>query len=718
MTYERVLKEIQKPNGDLTRRLLQCLVVAIRPLDVKELAEVLAVDFDDAEGIPKLKPNWRWEDQEKAVLTSCSSLITIIETEDSRVVQFSHFSVKEFLTSERLATSSGNVSRYYIDLEPAHTILAQACMGVLLQTDDHVEANDFEKRSPLAGYAAEHWVTHAQFKRVSPFLRKAMEYLFDVDKPYFSAWLQSYDIDTHSIHSSLYWFAVQAKSGATPLYYAALCGFRDLVEHLVVKYPQHVNTRGGFYVTPLFAALSRRHFQTAEFFRHNGADVNVRGNYGETPLPSAAWYGDLEVVRVLLDYKVEVNPRGFKNWSAIHYVSQGPTQGWAVQPYCGPHLLPDVARLFIEQVADVNARDDDGEIPLHLAARRGRDEVVRMLLEHGANVGVENNEGKTPFHLAANSGSAETVHVLLEHGSNVGAEDNLGRTPFHLAAESGSVDTVRMLLEHGANVVAEDNEGKTPFHLAATSGSVDTVRVLLEHGANVSAEDNEGTTPFHRAANSGSVETVRVLLEHGANVGAENKKGTTPCHLASISGSVDTVRVLLEHGANVAARDNEGRIPFHVAANSGSLEVVRMLLEHGANVTVEDNEGKTPFHLAAKSGGVDTVRVLLEHGANVDVKDNEGRTPLHVAAISGGIDTMRVLLEHGANVGAKDNEGGTPLHVAADGWRVEVVRVLLEHDANVCGEDNQGRTAFQIASTNGSGDFMKLLSEYGAKGVL
>ena len=136
MTYERVLKEIQKPNGDLARRLLQCLVVAIWPLGVKELAEVLAVDFDDAEGIPKLKPNWRWEDQEKAVLTSCSSLITIIKTEDLRVVQFSHFSVKEFLTSEQLATSSGGTSHYHIELEPAHTILAQACMGVLLQPDN------------------------------------------------------------------------------------------------------------------------------------------------------------------------------------------------------------------------------------------------------------------------------------------------------------------------------------------------------------------------------------------------------------------------------------------------------------------------------------------------------------------------------------------------------------------------------------------------------
>ena len=520
MTYERVLKEIQKPNGDLTRRLLQCLVAAIRPLGVKELAEVLAVDFYDAEGIPKLKLNWRWEDQEKALLTSCSSLITIIETEDLRVVQFSHFSVKEFLTSERLATSSGGISHYHIELEPAHTILAQACMAVLLQPDGRVEANDIEKISPLAGYAAEHWMTHAQFERVSSFLWKAMEYLFDADKPYFGAWVQLHDIDTgHPHSSSLYWFAVDSKSGTTPLYYAALCGFQDLVEHLVIKYPRHVNSRGGCYVTPLFAALSRRHFQTVELLRRNGADVNVRGNDtdGKTPLFSAAWYGDLEVVRVLLDYKVDINARSPTNWTAMHYVSKGPHLGWTLPPHCGDQLLPDIARLLVEQVADVNAQADDGRIPLHVVAEWGRLEVMRVLLEHGANVGAKNNEGRTPLHLAAISGS-ETVHILLEHGANVAVEDNEGRTPLHLATSSGGVETWRALLEHGANVGAKDNEGRTPLHVAADrwKEEVEFVRVLLEHGANVGAEDNEGRTALQISSTKGHDKITKLLSEHGA----------------------------------------------------------------------------------------------------------------------------------------------------------------------------------------------------------
>ena len=173
-TYERVLKEIKKPNRDHARRVLQCLVVAIWPLRVEELAEVLAVDYRDEQGMSKLNPNWRWEDEEQALLTSCSSLIAIVESDGSRIVQFSHFSVKEFLTSDRLATSNGDISRYYIDSEPAHTILAQACLSVLLRLDDRVEESDIINSSPLARYAAEHWVTHSRDENVSSRLRRSM----------------------------------------------------------------------------------------------------------------------------------------------------------------------------------------------------------------------------------------------------------------------------------------------------------------------------------------------------------------------------------------------------------------------------------------------------------------------------------------------------------------------------------------------------------------
>ena len=158
-TYERALEDINKKNQEHARRLLHCLAVAVRPLRVEELAEILAFDFDVAQGgVPRFHPNWRPKDQEEAVLSICSSLVTIVDNQGSRVVQFSHPSVREFLTSYRFRTSTGNVSRYHILPGPAHTIFAQACLGILLHMDDRdLSVKDY----PLVEYAARHWIAHA-----------------------------------------------------------------------------------------------------------------------------------------------------------------------------------------------------------------------------------------------------------------------------------------------------------------------------------------------------------------------------------------------------------------------------------------------------------------------------------------------------------------------------------------------------------------------------
>ena len=411
MTYERILKEIKKPNKRLAQRVLQCLVVAVRPLSVKELAEVLAVDFDDASGIPRSKPDWRWEEQELALLSACSSLISIVDGyvdySWARVVQFSHFSVKEFLTSPRFATATGEVSNYHIDSEPAHTILGQACLGVLLQIQDDVEGRTPEDH-PLAQYAAEHWTTHAQFGEVSSRLHKGMDYLFDANKPHFNLWLTLCDIDTHpNIDATFYEFAPFPKSPAAPLYYAALCGFHDLVKHLITKHPQDVNADGGWYARPLVAALAGEHFQTADLLRHTGADLDVRGHLGTNPLHGAAYSGNLEVVRILIEY----NP------------------------------------------AYINARDEGGRTPLDWASRGHNfkdGSILRLLLEHGAVINMQDQDGWTPLHTASRFGALEVVRVLLEHGADVEAKDNVGETALQFAAEFGQDEVVKFLREHGA----------------------------------------------------------------------------------------------------------------------------------------------------------------------------------------------------------------------------------------------------------------------------
>jgi ankyrin repeat protein len=287
-------------------------------------------------------------------------------------------------------------------------------MSVLLRSDDRVEENGVRNSSPLAGYAAEHWVTHAEYEQVSSYLRKAMEYLFDVDKPYFLAWLRLHDIDKAALSgSTFYVYTPISKSGASPLYYAALCGFQDMVEQLLVKDPGQVNARGGVYLTPLVAALAAGHFQTAKLLHDNGADPDVRGYNETTPLHSAAYYGEFEMVQVLLKCKADINARTDNGRTPIHWVSLTTNR---TDPII--HLLKsNVARLLLEHGADVNAREQDHSTPLHTATRLGEVEVVRVLLEHGANLGAKDDMGRTALQVASNKGYDEIMKLLSEHGA-------------------------------------------------------------------------------------------------------------------------------------------------------------------------------------------------------------------------------------------------------------------------------------------------------------
>ena len=427
-TYARILKEIKKPNRAFARRVFQCLVVATRALRVAELAEALAVNVNHAEGIPRLNSDWRVEDQEQALLVACSSLISIVEAgqsdskaetgdgnshietgaSGSRVVQFSHSSVKEFLTSSRLATASGNeVSRYYIDLESAHTILAQSCLGVLLQIEFDDEGNTTEDH-PLAQYAAEHWTTHAQYREVSSCLLKAMECLFDLNKPHFAVWLTLYDIDTTPDNDATFYnFSPPDKSPAVPLYYAALCGFHSLVERLIIENPQDVDADGGYYVRPLVAALAGEHFQMADLLRRNGADLHVRGYSGRYPLHAAAFSGNFEVVRILIEYDPsDINARDEDGWTPLHLTLEG-------RHFKGGSAL----RFMLEHGADINARDQVGRTPLHWASSYGALEVVRLLVEHGADVEAKGNDGKTASQEAAQRKHDKVVEILRVHGT-------------------------------------------------------------------------------------------------------------------------------------------------------------------------------------------------------------------------------------------------------------------------------------------------------------
>ena len=384
------MMEIKRANQSHAYRMLQCLTVANRPLSVAELAEVLAFDFDDAKGgIPKLNLNWRWEDHEQAVLSTCSSLVTLVPDDESPIVQFSHFSVKEFLMSDRLASARRDISQYHISLLDAHTLLAQASLAVLLRDPD---INGHADSTGLARYAAWHWMTHARVENVASQVRDGMEDLFDIDKPYFEAWLRLHDVDPED--SGAFPNMPDPEPGARPLYYAAFCGLEGLVEHLTLKHPQYASARGGQRGSALHSASSEGHLQVVRYLLRYGVDVNLRDSGLETPLLLASYMGRRDVVQCLLEHGADMDLR-----DQFQYT-----------PLILAVLLfgrVDIVRLLLEHNAEVNAQDKVGRTVLHhtISASHGsgadRFQIVQLLLKHGANVNVRDHGLQTPLHLAS-----------------------------------------------------------------------------------------------------------------------------------------------------------------------------------------------------------------------------------------------------------------------------------------------------------------------------
>jgi ankyrin repeat protein len=312
--------------------------------------------------------------------------------------------------------------------------MAQACLGTLLRTDEQAGDSDADG-SPLLGYAARHWLDHAQFENVSSRVWDGIDNLFDSSKLHFAAWLQVHDMDADWLHFSMH----QRHHGGSPLYYAAFCGFYDLAKRLIMKHPDQVNARDGRIHAPLPAALYKRHFHLADLLHKHGADVDCRSFFERTPIHSASMNGSVDVIRWLLNHGV-----------------------------------------------DANTGSDYGYTPRHWAAYFTQIECVQVLLGRNANTNLQIGNGKTPLYLATEKSGKhafDTARRLLEHGADPNICSDSHLTPLHQASSRGSLEVARLLLSYGAKVDVKDVKGRTPFQVATSEGHHEITKLLLEHGA-------------------------------------------------------------------------------------------------------------------------------------------------------------------------------------------------------------------------------------------
>ena len=502
-------------------------------------------------------------------------------------------------------------------------------------------------------------------------------------------------------------------NGDQPLHSAARRNQAAVCE-LLVAHGADVTARNGGGQTPLMLAVGNElnKFSACHSLISNDS-VNLSNWYDSYPLHIAGRQGDIETVQLLVNYGAYTNVvAGYSGQTPLHAAAGGSND------------CPELCEILLKHGAKINALDEDGNQPLHMACKQTHTKIVKLMMSHGADISAENKHRQTPLHTAANGSNdcPELCETLLKHHAEINARDVDGNRPLHVACKRGHAKTVELMVFKGADTDAVNKYGQTPLHTAANRerDCPGLCEILLKHDAKIGAVDVSGSQPLHLACKQGHTETGKLLLSYGADTNAVNKCGQTPLHTAASrkSGCPKLCETLLKHDAKIDAVDVDGSQPLHLACKQGHAETGKLLLSYGADTNAVNKCGQTALHTAAsrKSGCPKLCETLLKHDAKVDAVDVDGSQPLHLACKQGHAETGKLLLSYGADTNAVNKCGQTPLHTAAsrESDCPELCEILLTHNAKIDAVDVDGSQPLHLACKQGHTKTVNLLLSHSA----
>ena len=704
-TYERILESIHESHQKYAQKLLQWLSFSARPLQIKELAEVLVIDLVEEQLIYDTKYRLR---NPRDILAICSCLINI-PTSDDGEIQLAHFSVREYLISTRIPERLAPF--FSFNETSANIMIAQTCLAYLLHFDtdefdfsggdttygfdsDTTDESDFGPRSgdrspgprdsesfPLSRYAARFWVGHALGDGAASNHMLQLQILDLLESHIqFLHWIQ--------IHNHFRRFESGRYTVGHPLYLASFLGLSQAVL-LLLKKGHSVNEVVGNLGSALQAASYRGSQTSVQILLDHGADVNFNGGFYRSALQAACYQGFEPIVCLLLAKGALVDG-GQLNRSVPRWHRYDRDHNTSPLQEASFHGWKSIVELLLENGADVNLKGGYWGSAINATLARAnlnedalRLSLLRLLLENRADVNLVGGNGKSALQTASAHGFESAVRLLLENGADVNLKGNDGSSALYNAAWRNQLTVVQLLLDNDADVNLVGGDYGSALQASSSRGYVSVVEVLLRHGADVNIAGGMYGSALQAASMSGSDSIVQVLLDHGADVNmCGGTYGSALIAASAFGGHLSAVQLLLKHGADVNFKpggEKCGSALHEASRYAGYEKTSRLTLDVPALQREEVDFARRP---ASATDADLIVQVLLEHGADVNMRGGEYGTALQAASQCGHRPTVQRLLDHGAEVNIKGGKYGSALNAAASRRLKSIVKLLRDHGAD------------------------------------
>jgi hypothetical protein len=311
--------------------------------------------------------------------------------QETKVVSFSHFSIKEFILSSRIDTTAA--ASYRVTEPNAHAKIAQGCLNIFLKGDavDGVFATEEKLRKaliahPFLDYAAKSWIDHAKRGESSSTLDSSIVQLLTylqtekdmAEYSNFDAWHQ---IECYQKH---WWSRFQTRATETPFTIALSTERTEVVQELVDRGFHFRNT--AYRVSPKIAASQGRD-EIVRLLLHHGADPQETGTAGETALHLALSGDHVSTAKILLGGGADP-----------HFLND-PVLAGSGFSYAAEFASQDTMRFLLNYIdrVDIDRRGGHCGTALQKASSLGRKEIVSLLIDHGADVNANHSNTARRF---------------------------------------------------------------------------------------------------------------------------------------------------------------------------------------------------------------------------------------------------------------------------------------------------------------------------------